>query len=71
MVDRLMCPAVGTLVDHLGCIGGVSHNETEAITQEWAEAGANVLLHAMLHSTSDDDSDRTATRSPAASPANA
>jgi len=53
------------------CIGGVSHNETEAIMQEWAEAGANVLLHAMLHSAGGRDSDRTATHSPTASPANA
>ncbi|MGF6741075.1 M20 family metallo-hydrolase [Paraburkholderia atlantica] len=53
------------------CIGGVSHNETEAITQEWAEAGANVLLHAVLHSAGDRDSDLPATRSLSASPANA
>jgi N-carbamoyl-L-amino-acid hydrolase len=30
------------------CEGGVSHNEAEAITQQQAELGANVLLHAML-----------------------
>ena len=30
------------------CVGGVSHNESEAITPEWAAAGANVLLHAAL-----------------------
>ena len=32
------------------CIDGVSHNEAEAITPEWAESGVNVLLHAILHS---------------------
>ncbi|MEM5404881.1 MULTISPECIES: Zn-dependent hydrolase [Paraburkholderia] len=32
------------------CVDGISHNETEAITPEWAEAGANVLLHAVLES---------------------
>ena len=30
------------------CIGGLSHNEAENITDDWAEAGANVLLHAAL-----------------------
>ncbi len=30
------------------CVGGVSHTEAEAITPEWAEAGANVLLQAVL-----------------------
>ncbi|WP_321888971.1 Zn-dependent hydrolase [Paraburkholderia bannensis] len=33
------------------CIDGLSHNEGEAITPEWCEAGANVLLHAMLASS--------------------
>jgi beta-ureidopropionase / N-carbamoyl-L-amino-acid hydrolase len=33
------------------CVDGLSHNEAEAITPEWAEAGANVLLHAMLESS--------------------
>ena len=32
------------------CIGGLSHNEGEAISPAWAEAGANVLLHAVLTS---------------------
>jgi beta-ureidopropionase / N-carbamoyl-L-amino-acid hydrolase len=32
------------------CVGGLSHNEGEAISPEWAEAGANVLLHAVLKS---------------------
>ena len=32
------------------CIDGLSHNEAEAITPEWAEAGANVLLHSILAS---------------------
>ncbi len=34
----VMCP----------CVGGLSHNEAEEITQSWASAGANVLLHAVL-----------------------
>ncbi len=34
----IMCP----------CVDGLSHNEAEDITREWAEAGANVLLHAVL-----------------------
>lgn len=33
----IMCP----------CIGGMSHNECEDITPEWATAGANVLLHSV------------------------
>jgi N-carbamoyl-L-amino-acid hydrolase len=34
----IMCP----------CEGGLSHNEAEEITPEWAEKGVNVLLHAVL-----------------------
>jgi N-carbamoyl-L-amino-acid hydrolase len=34
----IMCP----------CVGGLSHNEAEEISAEWAEAGANVLLQATL-----------------------
>ncbi len=34
----IMCP----------CVGGLSHNEAEEITLDWAEKGANVLLHAVL-----------------------
>jgi beta-ureidopropionase / N-carbamoyl-L-amino-acid hydrolase len=34
----IMCP----------CIGGVSHNETEEISKEWAVAGADVLLQAVV-----------------------
>jgi beta-ureidopropionase / N-carbamoyl-L-amino-acid hydrolase len=34
----VMCP----------CVDGLSHNEDEKITQEWATAGANVLFHAAL-----------------------
>jgi N-carbamoyl-L-amino-acid hydrolase len=30
------------------CIDGISHNEAEDITPEWAEAGANTLFHAAL-----------------------
>ncbi len=34
----IMCP----------CVDGLSHNEAEEISQEWATAGADVLLHAVL-----------------------
>jgi N-carbamoyl-L-amino-acid hydrolase len=34
----VMCP----------CVDGLSHNEAEAITPEWAERGANVLMHAVV-----------------------
>jgi N-carbamoyl-L-amino-acid hydrolase len=34
----IMCP----------CEGGLSHNEAEAITPDWARAGTDVLLHAVL-----------------------
>ncbi len=34
----IMCP----------CVDGLSHNEAEEITQDWATKGANVLLHAVL-----------------------
>lgn len=34
----VMCP----------CVDGLSHNEAEEITKEWAAAGADVLLHAVL-----------------------
>ncbi|MGY6633245.1 MAG: Zn-dependent hydrolase [Alkalilacustris sp.] len=30
------------------CVGGLSHNEAEEITKDWARAGADVLLHAVL-----------------------
>ena len=30
------------------CVDGVSHNEAEEISSEWATAGADVLLHAVL-----------------------
>ena len=30
------------------CIKGLSHNESEAITTEWCQAGANVLLDTLL-----------------------
>lgn len=33
------------------CVDGLSHNEAEAITPAWAQAGANVLLHAVLASS--------------------
>jgi N-carbamoyl-L-amino-acid hydrolase len=34
----VMCP----------CIDGLSHNEAEEITKDWASAGANVLFHAVV-----------------------
>ncbi len=34
----VMCP----------CVDGLSHNEAEDISQEWATAGANVLFHAVV-----------------------
>ena len=34
----IMCP----------CMDGLSHNEAEDISKEWAQAGADVLLHAVL-----------------------
>ena len=34
----IMCP----------CVDGLSHNEAEEHLQEWATAGADVLLHAVL-----------------------
>lgn len=30
------------------CVGGLSHNEAEEISKDWAEAGANVLFHAAI-----------------------
>ena len=30
------------------CVDGLSHNEAEEITPEWAEKGVNVLLHAVV-----------------------
>jgi N-carbamoyl-L-amino-acid hydrolase len=34
----IMCP----------CVDGLSHNEAEEISQEWATAGADVLFHAVV-----------------------
>ena len=34
----VMCP----------CVDGLSHNEAEEISKEWARAGADVLLHAVV-----------------------
>jgi len=34
----IMCP----------CVDGLSHNEAEEITREWAKAGADVLFHAVV-----------------------
>ena len=35
----IMCP----------CVDGLSHNEAEDISREWAQAGTDVLLHAVLN----------------------
>ncbi|SUZ30830.1 N-carbamoyl-L-amino acid hydrolase [Roseibaca ekhonensis] len=35
----IMCP----------CVDGLSHNEAEDITKDWAKAGTDVLLHAVLN----------------------
>ncbi|MGA9410476.1 MAG: Zn-dependent hydrolase [Roseobacter sp.] len=35
----IMCP----------CVDGLSHNEAEDITKEWAQAGTDVMLHAVLN----------------------
>jgi N-carbamoyl-L-amino-acid hydrolase len=40
-----VCP---TAMIFTPCIGGISHNEAEDMTPEWATAGANVLIHAVL-----------------------
>ena len=40
-----VCPTVMVMTP---CVDGVSHNEAEEISKDWAEAGANVLLHAVL-----------------------
>src|SRR5699024_4899002 len=37
----IMCP----------CVAGISHNEEEKITLEWASAGANVLFHSILETS--------------------
>jgi N-carbamoyl-L-amino-acid hydrolase len=29
-------------------VGGLSHNEAEEISKEWAAAGTDVLLHAVV-----------------------
>jgi N-carbamoyl-L-amino-acid hydrolase len=34
----IMCP----------CVGGLSHNEAEEISPEWAAAGTDVLFHAVV-----------------------
>ena len=34
----VMCP----------CVDGLSHNEAEEITKDWATAGADVLFHAIV-----------------------
>ncbi|MCP9269645.1 Zn-dependent hydrolase [Xenorhabdus sp. XENO-1] len=34
----IMCP----------CVGGISHNEAEEISKEWAAAGADVLFHSVI-----------------------
>ncbi|MCR9085941.1 MAG: Zn-dependent hydrolase [Rhodobacteraceae bacterium] len=36
--SMVMCP----------CVGGLSHNEAEEISRDWAAAGTNVLFHAVM-----------------------
>ena len=43
-----MARAVPSALLFIPCHGGVSHNETESITPEWAEAGLAVLADAVL-----------------------
>lgn len=43
--SMIMCP----------CVDGLSHNEDEEITLDWARAGADVLLHAVLKSAEIDE----------------
>jgi len=40
-----VCPTTMVMTP---CVDGVSHNEAEDISKDWAEAGANVLMHAVL-----------------------
>ena len=40
---------VPTSMIFIPCKDGISHNEAESITEEQAEAGANVLLHSVLN----------------------
>lgn len=35
------------------CVGGLSHHESEEISVEWAEAGANVLLHSVIETANE------------------
>jgi len=41
----IMCP----------CVDGLSHNEAEEISKDWAAAGADVLLHAVLETAGIED----------------
>lgn len=42
-----------TAMIFIPCVKGISHNEEEKIYPEWAEKGANVLLHTLLKSASE------------------
>ena len=48
----VMCP----------CVDGLSHNEAEEITPDWAEKGANVLFHAVVETAEIVDSTAGAVR---------
>lgn len=51
----IMCP----------CVDGLSHNEAEEITRDWAAAGADVLLHTVIEEAEIvDDPDRSPTKQP-------
>lgn len=43
-INRL-CPTAMIMTP---CVDGLSHNEAEEITKDWARAGADVLLHAVV-----------------------
>jgi N-carbamoyl-L-amino-acid hydrolase len=43
-----MARKVPTVMVFTPCHGGISHNEAESITPEWAEAGLRVLADAAL-----------------------
>ena len=48
MTPAIMARVAPTSMVFTPCVDGISHNESEDIKQEWATAGANVLMHAVL-----------------------
>ena len=45
LLDQRVAPTTMVMCP---CVDGLSHNEAEEITPDWAEKGANVLFHAVL-----------------------